>query len=122
MSLDTVITHNTIQPSAPSARPDACALVLMGGGARTAYQAGVLKAVAAMLPAGSGSSFPFPWLFGTSAGALNASFLASHAGEGAGALGALAQFWLGLRSHQVYRLDAPRWVRDPQFLVGLRRD
>ena len=46
MSLDTVITHNTIQPAAAAVRPDACALVLMGGGARTAYQAGELKAVA----------------------------------------------------------------------------
>ena len=45
MSLDTVITHNTILPSVASVRPDACALVLMGGGARTAYQAGVLQAL-----------------------------------------------------------------------------
>ncbi|MCU0942037.1 MAG: patatin-like phospholipase family protein [Hydrogenophaga sp.] len=117
MSLDTIITHNTLMPSTANSRTDGAALVLMGGGARTAYQAGVLKAVAAMLPAGR-AAFPFPWLFGTSAGALNATFLASRAGDGAQALGALAVFWQGLRSHQVYRLDAPSWVRANRVLAG----
>jgi NTE family protein len=117
MSLDTVLTHNTVLPTRPSHRPDGCALVLMGGGARTAYQAGVLKAVAGMLPEGQ-AAFPFPWLFGTSAGALNASYLASQAGNGAAALGGLARFWQGLRSNQVYRLDAPSWVRSSRLLAG----
>jgi len=117
MSLDTVLTHNTVLPTRPAERQDGCALVLMGGGARTAYQAGVLKALAALLPAGQ-TAFPFPWLFGTSAGALNASYLACHAGDGAAALGALASFWHGLRSHQVYRLDAPSWVRASRLFAG----
>ena len=89
----------------------------MGGGARTAYQAGVLKAVAAMLPEG-GAAFPFRWLFGTSAGALNASFLACRADDGAAALPALGEFWLKLRSDQVYRLEAPTWVRASRVLAG----
>lgn len=119
MSLDTVLSHNTALPSASGHPPDGCALVLMGGGARTAYQAGVLKAVAAMAPAGVGAGpFPFPWLFGTSAGALNATYLASHAGDGVVALEALARFWQGLRSAQVYHLDAPRWVRASRLLAG----
>jgi len=47
-------------------------LVLMGGGARTAYQAGVLQALAALIkpPAGKANAFPFQVLVGTSAGAL----------------------------------------------------
>jgi NTE family protein len=117
MSLDTVLTHNTALTSHPTLRPDGCALVLMGGGARTAYQAGVLKALMAMLPSGQ-PAFPFHWLFGTSAGALNASYLASQAGDGAAALGRLADFWHGLRSHQVYRLEAPSWVRASRVLAG----
>lgn len=117
MSLDTLIIQNTLLPSASAPRTDGAALVLMGGGARTAYQAGVLKAIAGMLPADR-TAFPFPWLFGTSAGALNATFLASQAGDGARALGALADFWKGLRSHQVYRLDAPGWVRAHRVLAG----
>ncbi len=117
MSLDTLITHNMLTPASHEARPDACALVLMGGGARTAYQAGVLKALAAMLPPGA-QPFPFQWLFGTSAGALNAAYLASVAEQGQAALPLLARFWMGLRSEQVYRLEAPGWVRANRLVAG----
>ena len=117
MSLDTLITHNMLKPASHEARPDACALVLMGGGARTAYQAGVLKALAAMQPQGA-QAFPFQWLFGTSAGALNAAYLASVAGQGLAALPLLARFWTGLRSEQVYRLEAPGWVRANRLVAG----
>jgi NTE family protein len=106
VSLDSLLLYNLQPPVVPD--PPGCALVLMGGGARTAYQAGVLKAVAEML---GPRPFPFRWLFGTSAGALNAAFLASRADEGTEALATLAAFWLQLRSAHVYRLDAPRWVR-----------
>lgn len=118
MSLDTVLSHSILlsEPTTPEA--GGCALVLMGGGARTAYQAGVLKAVADMLP-DSATAFPFRWLFGTSAGALNASFLACRAGDGARALPALSDFWRQLRSDQVYRLEAPTWVRASRVLAGI---
>ena len=117
MSLDTLITHNVLTPASHEASPDACALVLMGGGARTAYQAGVLKALAAMQPKGA-QAFPFQWLFGTSAGALNAAYLACVAEQGQAALPLLAQFWMGLRSEQVYRLEAPGWVRANRLVAG----
>ncbi len=122
MSLDTLIAHNLLSHQPARASGDACALVLMGGGARTAYQAGVLKALAAMLQARSGNesvAFPFRQLFGTSAGALNASFLAGRASQGVQALAELARFWHGLRSEQVYRLNAPSWVRANRLLAGL---
>jgi NTE family protein len=125
LSLDTLITRNLLAPATALARPGACALVLMGGGARTAYQAGVLKAVAALLapraPALPGidkPAFPFQWLFGTSAGALNAAFLGGRAAHGLEALPMLAAFWSGLRSSQVYTLDAPRWVRANRLVAG----
>jgi NTE family protein len=85
VSLDTLIVQNLLNADRPEPSRGACALVLLGGGARTAYQAGVLKALAAMLAAHSpeaetlAPAFPFKWLFGTSAGALNASYLASRA-------------------------------------------
>jgi len=85
-----------------SACPPRKALVLMGGGARTAYQAGALQALAQLLP--DDSPFPFDILVGTSAGALNASFLAGQASHGVQAFQHLADFWLRLRSHAVYRL------------------
>jgi NTE family protein len=124
MSLDTLITHNLMGTDAPTPPPAGCALVLMGGGARTAYQAGVLKALAAMHSRWGGQTpsvagtFPFRWLFGTSAGALNAAYLASRAGQGMQALNDLAAFWGNLRSEAVYRLDAPRWVRANRIVAG----
>ena len=93
-------------------------LVLMGGGARTAYQAGVLQALAALIkpPNDKADAFPFQVLVGTSAGALNATYLASRAIDGLAALSGLGAFWQGLHSHLVYHLpDTPmaqfsRWA------------
>ncbi|MCC7068403.1 MAG: patatin-like phospholipase family protein [Burkholderiales bacterium] len=102
MSLGTVILSG-MQPQGSTA-----ALVLMGGGARTAYQVGALKAVAALLqqsgsPAAQG--FPFPILVGTSAGAINATSLAGYAELGLTAFAELARFWEVVRSTDVYRLN-----------------
>jgi NTE family protein len=93
-------------------------LVLMGGGARTAYQAGVLQALAELIkpPLAKAPAFPFQVLVGTSAGALNATYLASRAIDGLSALSGLGEFWQGLNSHLVYHLpDTPlaqfsRWA------------
>ncbi len=95
----------------------------MGGGARTAYQAGVLKALASMLDMqgpseSSARPFPFQILVGTSAGALNASFLASRANSGLAAFESLAQFWQGLRSDHVYNMDLPQWMRFSRIATG----
>lgn len=81
-------------------------LVLMGGGARTAYQAGALQAMGQLLrrTAGPAPAFPFQVLAGTSAGALNATFLASKAMEGLAGLNDLADFWTHIRTEAVYRL------------------
>ena len=121
MSLDTLITSSLASPPAPTAQRDSTALVLMGGGARTAYQAGVLKALAHMLnqaaPGGS-SPFPFQIMVGTSAGALNVTYLASQADLGLDALPKLAGFWQHLRSTQVYQLDTPAWARASKLLAG----
>jgi NTE family protein len=125
VSLDTLITTNLLNPAPAPADDGACALVLMGGGARTAYQAGVLKAIATMHGhwRSDGSvpdrGFPFRWLFGTSAGALNAAFLASHAALDLQAFHELTAFWSTLRSERVYRLEAPTWVRANRVVAGL---
>jgi NTE family protein len=90
----------------------------MGGGARTAYQAGVLQALAELIkpPNDKADAFPFQVLVGTSAGALNATYLASRAIDGLAALSGLGEFWQGLHSDLVYHLpDTPmakfsRWA------------
>ena len=79
--------------------PGNLALVLSGGGARAAYQVGVLKAVAEMAP-----DLKIPILTGVSAGAINAIFLAAHDGSLEESVRALTDEWSGLTSRKVYSL------------------
>ena len=78
-------------------------IVLGGGGARAAYQVGVIKAMAEMLP--SGSPLPFPIVCGTSAGAFNAAALASFANNFQRAAASLLRIWGNFHTHHVYRSD-----------------
>jgi NTE family protein len=113
----------TLLSRAPAHSDGDCrALVLMGGGARTAYQAGVLHALASMIGLASSTidpPFPFRILVGTSAGALNATFLASRVGEGLNAFAHLANFWSMLRSSGVYHLKVPAWIRSSRIAAAL---
>lgn len=116
MSLGTIIHAGLVQPARPVQ-----ALVLMGGGARTAYQVGVLQALASMLrlQAQHAPQFPFRVLVGTSAGALNVAYLASSAASGLEAFDALAGFWGRLRSADVYELRVSPWVRFSRLLAAV---
>ena len=78
-------------------------LILSGGGARAAYQVGVLAAIAELLP--DEAQNPFPVIVGTSAGAINAVSLASGAMHFKTAIERLTAFWQAVRSHQVMRSD-----------------
>lgn len=78
-------------------------LILTGGGARAAYQVGVLKALAEMLP--DGAPVPFPVITGTSAGAINAAVLASHAADFRKAVRRLESVWGNLHTALIYRHD-----------------
>ena len=115
MSLDTIISAGLVRPARTSH-----GLVLMGGGARTAYQAGVLKALGGMLgmQAQKLRGFPFQVLVGTSAGALNGAYLASCATEGLGALERLAGFWSSIRSEHVYRVQASALSRLSMYIAA----
>jgi len=79
------------------------ALVLSGGGARAAYQVGVLKALADILP--KETSNPFAIISGTSAGAINATALAIYAGQFREAVWRLVHVWRNFRVHHVFRSD-----------------
>ena len=85
------------------ARPRA-GLVLTGGGARAAYQVGVLKAVRDVL--GGPAKNPFPILCGTSAGAINAAWLAAQADDFNAAVATLLERWENMRCGKVYRTDS----------------
>ncbi len=79
------------------------ALILSGGGARAAYQAGVARAISEFLPAGSAS--PFAIICGTSAGAINAASLAAGARDFRLAAKSLCGVWSRLAVGDIYRAD-----------------
>lgn len=83
-------------------------LVLTGGGARAAYQVGVLEALAAIRrdAGAAGQSSLFPIITGTSAGAINAAALACGADDFDGTVQKIARVWAGLVPAQVYKADA----------------
>jgi NTE family protein len=85
-------------------KPTRKSLVLPGAGARGAYQVGVLKAVAALLPHGAPN--PFRIICGTSAGAINAAVLAGRAGNFERAVAEMEHVWGTFEASQVYRTDA----------------
>ena len=91
------------------------ALVLPGGGARSAWQVGVLKAIAGWYPAGA--VLPFPVLCGTSAGAINATVLAAHADDFGRGAAELARVWGGFRVGQVFRAGTLDMLRSGLHLV-----
>ncbi|MCB1625058.1 MAG: patatin-like phospholipase family protein [Pseudomonadales bacterium] len=78
-------------------------LILTGGGARAAYQVGVLKAIAAFTDQ---QRIPFPIVVGTSAGAVVASILAADAHRWERAVAALEAVWSNFRVQQVFRVDS----------------
>ena len=87
-------------------------LVLTGGGARAAYQVGVLKAVMQIrreshAPPGN----PFPVITGTSAGAINAAALACRAADMDDAVRVLAEVWENFQAEQIYRADSLGVIR-----------
>lgn len=82
------------------------ALVLSGGGARGAYQAGVLRGIGRLLP-----ELRVPILVGVSAGGINTAFLAAHPAPLGEASAALAGIWRGLSTENVFRVDTPSLAR-----------
>ena len=90
-------------PGPPRPRgADDLAIVLPGGGARAAYQVGFLRWVAKHIP-----DAHFPIVTGVSAGAINATFLASYRGTQTAAVDRLCEIWSHLTSERVFRTDGP---------------
>ncbi len=97
------------------------ALVLSGGGARGAYQAGVINSISE-ISAQLGVRQPFKIFSGASAGAINSSFLASEADDFIRASEKLSLLWEQLRSDQVFHTDPIslskigfKWMKDLPF-------
>ena len=93
----------TNPPETNSAQAIKTGLVLPGGGARGAFQVGVLKALAEIVPKSCAN--PFAVISGTSAGAVNSVVLASRAQHFRSAIAELEHVWAYFRCHQVYKTD-----------------
>lgn len=94
------------------------ALVLAGGGARAAYQAGALQALKEILP--DPKTNPFPVICGTSAGAVNAGALAVYADDFGRAVDNLLEVWRHFEPHHVYRADFPgAAANSAKWIAGL---
>ncbi len=97
-------------------------LVLTGGGARAAYQVGVLQALASLRRETGAdlSRNPFAVICGTSAGAINSAALASQADRFDKAVDDLCQVWRNFHVEQVYRADSLGVIRSgAQWLTML---
>ena len=99
------------------------AVLLPGGGARAAYQVGVLRAVAHIL--GREQRHPFRIICGTSAGAINAATLAAHADSFRRGVARLVRWWSRVEVKHVYRADLAnvslhgvRWLASVLIGVG----
>ncbi len=90
---------------APTSIPRPAGLLLTGGGARAAYQVGVLEAIADIrLDCGADNApNPFPIITGTSAGAINAAALACGSDNFDATVRMIAKTWRGFHADQVYR-------------------
>jgi len=88
-------------PNNPNRRT---ALLLGGGGARAAYQVGVLRALAELVP--EGCENPFPIVCGTSAGSINTVALASNAGNFHQGVERITQVWSNFQLKHVFYADA----------------
>jgi NTE family protein len=91
------------------------ALLLSGGGARAAYQVGVLKAIAQQYP--RSAKLPFQIISGTSAGAINGAAMACYASCFHLGVKKLEWIWRNFHTNQVYYSDYPRIFR--QLLRGI---
>ena len=106
---------------ASSAAPPKRAIVLSGGGARGAYEAGVLRFLLQEFPKRSGLPVNFDIVSGTSVGAIHACFLAATADLGAERGELLASIWDDLRVDEVFRFSTSDMIALPRKILGARR-
>ena len=105
----------TSSPGQRAAVGNTVGLVLPGGGARAAYQVGVLKAIASLLPEAAN---PFPIMVGTSAGAVSAAALATEAYRWQQAVAGLDEVWANFHVKQVFKADAFSMLRSGLHWLG----
>jgi len=97
------------------------AIVLAGGGARGAYEAGVLRFILDDLPKRQGISPDFDIICGTSVGAIHACFLAATADETEGRGDRLVDIWNDMKVHEIFKFTTGDFFRLPRRMLGVKR-
>jgi NTE family protein len=97
------------------------AIVFSGGGARGAYEAGVVRYLVQELPGRLGHPIDLDILCGTSVGAIHACYLAATAELGEERANRLVEFWTSMRLEEVLPLSGRDLLGLPGRLLGLRR-
>ncbi len=95
-------------------------LVLSGGGARGAYNAGVLSYLYGDFSLRLGRTPHLPIVSGASVGAVNGAFLASVADDPCAGIHRLTRLWRDLTFSRVLRFGMPQLARLPRMLLGER--
>ena len=96
--------------------PPRRAIVLSGGGARGAYEAGVLRFILDELPRRHGVDPNFEIVCGTSVGAIHAAFIAATAGQTTGRGPGLVKIWEDLQVGEIFRFSARDLIAMPRML------
>jgi len=105
-------------PSSKPVLPRSTALVLSGGGARGAYEVGVLSYLFGDFVRVLGRPPMIDMICGTSVGAINGTFLAAHFTSAASGVRRLLDTWLSLRFDHVVRLSLSQAARLPRVVLG----
>ncbi|MAG31087.1 MAG: phospholipase [Deltaproteobacteria bacterium] len=112
-------SDNPLVAAAPG-RPKR-AVVLSGGGARGAYEAGVLRFILDDLPPRTGIVPDFEILCGTSVGAIHACFLAATADETETRGERLVEIWNRMRVHEIFNFTTRDFFKLPRRMIGVKR-
>src|ERR1051326_6655945 len=99
---------------------NAIGLVMTGGGARGAYQVGVLKRIGEIKRVETRGN-PFPVIGGSSAGAINGCALAVGSDDFALATRVLAQVWSDLKPSDIFRCDVLSQARNSLNWIQIGR-
>jgi len=108
------------EPGAMRPRPKR-AIVLSGGGARGAYEAGAIRFILDELPKRTGIAPDFDIFCGTSVGAIHACFMAATADETEGRGDRLAEIWNRMKVHEIFHFTTRDFFRLPRRFLGVKR-
>ena len=97
------------------------AICLSGGGARGAYEAGVLRFILDDLPKRTGIMPDFEIVCGTSVGAIHACFLAATADETEGRGDRLVDIWHRMKVNEIFNFTTRDFLRLPRRMLGVKR-